>query len=134
MRRLTHPAHPATLLGRFPRKLLRPQPQLSPQSAYEQATRPLEITRRLPSINWSDSETAALAVAVKQAKEQCSSRTPSQYTGEDLIAYARLCALGQQWPTVQEAADPLPPRSAHGNATDNCSLLTFRALPRPMPT
>ena len=78
-------------------------PQLSPQSAYEQATRPLEITRRSIE-NWSESETAALAVAVKQAKEQCSSRTPSQYTGEDLIAYARLCALGQQWPSVQEAA------------------------------
>ena len=79
------------------------QPQLSPQSAYEQATRPLEITRRVIE-NWSDSETAALAVAIKQGKEQCSARTPSQYTGEDLIAYARLCALGQQWPTVQDAA------------------------------
>ena len=78
-------------------------PQLSPQSAYEQATRPLEITRRSIE-NWSESETAALAVAVQQAKEQCSARTPSQYTGEDLIAYARLCALGQQWPSVQEAA------------------------------
>ncbi|HEY6413211.1 MAG TPA: hypothetical protein VIX42_05965 [Edaphobacter sp.] len=77
-------------------------PQLSPQSAYEQATRPLEITRRAIE-NWSDSETAALAVAIQQAKEQCSARTPSQYTGEDLIAYARLCALGQQWPTVQDA-------------------------------
>ena len=78
-------------------------PQLSPQSAYEEATRPLEITRRAIE-NWSDSETSALAVAIKQAKEQCSARTSSQYMGDDLIAYARLCALGQQWPTVQEAA------------------------------
>jgi hypothetical protein len=77
-------------------------PQLSPQSAYEQATRPLEITRRSIE-NWSDSETAAFAVAIRQAKEQCTARTPSQYSGEDLIAYARLCALGQQWPTVEEA-------------------------------
>jgi hypothetical protein len=46
---------------------------------------------------------AAFAVAIHQATEQCSARTPSQYTGEDLIAYARLCALGQQWPTVEEA-------------------------------
>jgi hypothetical protein len=80
-----------------------PLPQLSPQSAYEEATRPLEITRRSLE-NWSESETAALAVAIHQAKEQCAARTPSQYSGEDLIAYARLCALGQQWPTVQEAA------------------------------
>ncbi|HWW24035.1 MAG TPA: hypothetical protein VNY78_09025 [Edaphobacter sp.] len=79
-----------------------PLPQLSPQSAYEQATRPLEITRRSIE-NWSESETAAFAVAIHQAKEQCSARTPGQYTGEDLIAYARLCALGQQWPTVQDA-------------------------------
>ncbi|HEY6413527.1 MAG TPA: hypothetical protein VIX42_07560, partial [Edaphobacter sp.] len=80
-----------------------PQPQLSPQAAYEQATRPLEITRRSIA-NWSESETAALGVAVQQAKEQCAARTPSQYTGEDLIAYARLCTLGQQWPSVQDAA------------------------------
>ncbi len=78
-------------------------PQLSPQAAYEQATRPLEITRRSIA-NWSESETAALGVAIQQAKEQCAARTPSQYTGEDLIAYARLCTLGQQWPSVQEAA------------------------------
>jgi hypothetical protein len=79
-----------------------PPPQLSPQSAYEQATRPLEITRRDVE-NWSDSEASALAVAIKQANEQCTARTPSQYSGEDLIAYARLCALGLQWPTVEEA-------------------------------
>ncbi len=77
--------------------------QLSPQAAYEQATRPLEITRRSIA-NWSDSETAALAVAIQQAKDNCSSRTPDQFTGEDLIAFARLCALGQQWPSVKEAA------------------------------
>jgi hypothetical protein len=94
---------PLTLLLCSAASAQTPQPQLSPQSAYEQATRPLEITRRAIE-NWSDSETAALAVAIKQGKEQCSARTPSQYTGEDLIAYARLCALGQQWPTVQDAA------------------------------
>lgn len=80
-----------------------PPPQLSPQSAYEQATRPLDITRRSIE-NWSESETAALAIAIQQAKEQCAAHTPNQYAGEDLIAYARLCALGQQWPSVQEAA------------------------------
>ncbi|RSL15497.1 hypothetical protein EDE15_0986 [Edaphobacter aggregans] len=77
--------------------------QLSPQSAYEQATRPLEITRRSIQ-NWSDSETAALSVAIQQAKDACSARTANQFSGEDLIAYARLCSLGLQWPTVQEAA------------------------------
>lgn len=80
-----------------------PTPQLSPQAAYEQATRPLEITRRSLQ-NWSDSETAALGVASQQAKDNCSARSSSQFAGEDLIAFARLCALGQQWPSVQEAA------------------------------
>jgi hypothetical protein len=80
-----------------------PTPQLSPQSAYDQVTRPLEITRRAIT-NWSDAETAALAIAVKQATEACNARTPGQFTGDDLIAYARLCALGQQWPTVLTAA------------------------------
>jgi hypothetical protein len=78
-------------------------PQLSPQSAYEQAMHPLEITRNAIT-NWSDAETTALAIAVKQASEACSARNPGQFTGDDLIAYARLCALGQQWPTVLTAA------------------------------
>jgi hypothetical protein len=78
-------------------------PHLSPQSAYEQVMRPLEITRRAIS-NWSDAETTALAIAVKQATEACAARTPDQFSGDDLIAYARLCALGQQWPTVNIAA------------------------------
>jgi len=78
-------------------------PQLSPQSAYDQVMRPLEITRRAIS-NWSDAETAALAIAIKQATEACGARTPDQFSGDDLIAYARLCALGQQWPTVLTAA------------------------------
>jgi hypothetical protein len=78
-------------------------PQLSPQSAYDQAMHPLEITRNAIT-NWSDAEITALAIAVKQASEACSARTPGQFTGDDLIAYARLCALGQQWPTVLTAA------------------------------
>jgi hypothetical protein len=97
-------------------------PQLSPQSAYDQAMHPLEITRNAIS-NWSDSELAALAIAVKQATEACSARTPGQFSGDDLIAYARLCALGQQWPTVITAAtryitsdDAAKPQLAHAYA------------------
>jgi hypothetical protein len=64
---------------------------------------PLEMTRNAIG-NWSDSELNALAAAIKQATEACITRTPGQFTGDDLIAYARLCALGQQWPTVLTAA------------------------------
>ncbi len=75
----------------------------SPDAAYDQAIAPVDITHRAVS-NWSDTETAALAVAVKQAKEACEARGSVVYAGDALIGYARLCALGQQWPTVVGAA------------------------------
>jgi hypothetical protein len=97
-------------------------PQLSPQAAYDQAMHPLEITRSAIS-NWSDAELKALAIAVRQATEACDMRNPEQFAGDDLIAYARLCALGQQWPTVIAAADryitsadPAKPQLAHAYA------------------
>jgi len=80
-----------------------PPPQLSPQAAYDQVLTPFEITRRSIQ-NWSDSETAAFALAIHNASIACQARTPEQFSGDDLIAYARLCALGQQWPSVSAAA------------------------------
>ena len=77
--------------------------QLSPQAAYDRATRPFDLVRRSPK-NWSDIELAALKAATAQAKSDCISRSPDQFTGEDVLAYARLCALGQEWKPVQEAA------------------------------
>jgi hypothetical protein len=78
-------------------------PQLSPQAAYDQAIAPMEITHRSIA-NWSDIETAALGVAVQQAGDACQARTSVTYTGDDLIAFARLCALGQQWQATFTAA------------------------------
>lgn len=75
----------------------------SPQAAYDQATRQFEITRRSPQ-NWSDIELAALKAAVEQAKASCQKGSTNQYSGEDLLAYARLCSLGKQWASVQQAA------------------------------
>lgn len=124
-------------------------PQLSPQAAYDQAMHPLEITRSAIS-NWSDAELKALAIAVKQAADACGARTPELFTGDDLIAYTRLCALGQQWPTVITAAnryinstDPVKPQLAHAyafqiNATEHTndpkailagSLAMLKAVP-----
>jgi len=77
--------------------------QLSPQAAYDQAITPVEIAHRSIA-NWSDIETAALSTAVRQAKDACLARTSTTFTGDDLIAFARLCALGQQWPTTLTAA------------------------------
>ncbi len=78
-------------------------PQLSPQAAYDEAKRPLDITRA-PYENWSDVEQNALAVSIKQAGESCKARDPYQFTGEDRIAYARLCFFGEEWQPVQLAA------------------------------
>ena len=80
-----------------------PPPQISPQAAYDQATKPVEIVRRSIA-NWSNSETASLGVAVTQAKQGCSLRPPAQFAGDDLIALMRLCSLGQQWESVRDAA------------------------------
>jgi hypothetical protein len=90
-------------LAQAPRPSAQPAPQLSPQAAYDQAITPVEITHRSIA-NWSDIETAALGTAVRQAKDACLTRTSATFTGDDLIALARLCALGQQWPTTFTAA------------------------------
>jgi hypothetical protein len=76
--------------------------QLSPQAAYDQATHPLDVVRGAAQ-NWSDSELAALTVAKDLAKTSCLARTPDQFTGEDLLGYARLCSFAQQWPPVKRA-------------------------------
>jgi hypothetical protein len=79
------------------------QPQLSPQAAYEQASRPLDIVRR-PVANWSEVEQAALKVAKSEANAACAARSPYQYQGQDLLEFARLCAFADAWQPVQQAA------------------------------
>jgi len=78
-------------------------PQLSPEAAYEQAVRPLEIVRRSME-NWSDVEVGAFAVAMKNSGIECLARKPEQFTGDDLISYAKLCSLGQKWAPMGVAA------------------------------
>ena len=112
------------------------QPQLSPLAAYEQATRPIEIVHRSVG-NWSDSETASLAVAIKNGAEACGARKPEDFTGDELIAYARLCSLGIQWPTVDLAAtryieskDELKPQLALAYGMKLEAELQAQALPQ----
>jgi hypothetical protein len=81
----------------------KPDAQLSPQAAYDQAVRPLDITRRSPQ-NWSEVELAALKVAREQAKPACAARNPDEFAGDDLVALAHLCAFAQMWQPVHQAA------------------------------
>ncbi len=80
-----------------------PITQLSPGAAFEQAMRPVDITRRSTD-NWSDVEKQALGVAVTQAQLACAAHNPGDYKGEDQLAYARLCALAQRWDMTRDAA------------------------------
>ncbi|MBE7182514.1 MAG: hypothetical protein INR71_15130, partial [Terriglobus roseus] len=80
-----------------------PPPQLSPQAAYQDAMHPLQITRNNIA-NWSDTEIAAMNVAIAKAKAGCLARNPADYDAAALIDLARLCSLGQQWPSVVLAA------------------------------
>ena len=77
--------------------------QGSPESAYDRAVRPLEITRRDPH-NWSDVELKALKVARENAKTECTARSPETLSGADLLGLAHLCAFAQQWESVHRAA------------------------------
>jgi len=80
-----------------------PAPQLSPKAAYDEAMHPLDVTRR-SFANWSDTELAAMRVAIASAAKDCAARDAKSYTGATLLDYAHLCGLGQAWPAVVEAA------------------------------
>ncbi len=79
-------------------------PQLSPGGAYQEALRPLTVTRASVA-NWSLSEQAALAVAIKQAAEACAARSAANWSGDCLVDLGHLCALGQSFPAAITAAD-----------------------------
>ncbi len=79
------------------------QPQLSPKAAYDEAMQPLTTTRAQVS-NWSDAEIAALKVTIARAANACAARHPADVDSDALIDLAKLCALGQTWNAVVEAA------------------------------
>lgn len=80
-----------------------PEPQVSPQAAYDEAMRPFDMTRRAPQ-NWSEVELNALKVSRENAKSACAARNADQFAGDDLIALARLCAFALDWEATHRAA------------------------------
>jgi len=101
--------------------------KLTPQAAYEQAVRPFDIVRRAPQ-NWSEIELAALRTTTGQAKESCLASSPTDFTGDDLLAYARLCALGQAWEPVELAAYKYIQSQARQPAVSTSSATAVRSL------
>ncbi len=79
-------------------------PTLSPGAALDEALHPLNATRNDMG-SWSDTELAALRVAITQAKAACGARSPADFAGAALLDLARLCSLGQSWASVAEAAE-----------------------------
>ena len=76
---------------------------LSPRAAYDEAMRPLDLTRRDIG-NWSDAEVAALNLAIQQAASACLLRDTAQTKLDDLVDLARLCGVGQKWEITMMAA------------------------------
>ena len=76
---------------------------LSPQAAYEDSSKPLDIVRKSVA-NWSPSELTALGVSMKKAGDACEERINLTYAGDDLIAMSRLCSFGQQWSETKTSA------------------------------
>jgi thiol-disulfide isomerase/thioredoxin len=74
-----------------------------PGEVYKAAMRPLDIVRKSLD-NWSDSELAALTIAIHKASDSCGQLKPEHYTGDDLYNLERLCALGQDWRETYTAA------------------------------
>jgi hypothetical protein len=110
-------------------------PQLSPEAAYTKVLEPVAITRASMA-NWSDSELGALVIAIGQARLECAARSPQMFHGDDLIALARLCSLGQQWSSVSAAAtqyidssDPAKPLLAQAYALQIDAALQMRDEP-----
>jgi hypothetical protein len=80
-----------------------PARPFDPTVAYQLASRPFDVIRRAPE-NWSEIELAALKTMTAQAKADCVAHSAEEFRDGALLAYARLCALGQNWRPVQEAA------------------------------
>jgi hypothetical protein len=80
-----------------------PQSQLPLDAAYTNLLQPPTITRASVD-NWPVSELAAPKAAMEQARMECAARSLQTLRGDDLVALARLCSLGQQWSSVTAAA------------------------------
>lgn len=90
---------PATVAGAAPAA----PALLSSRAAYDEAMRPLDLTRRNLG-NWSDVEVSSLNLAIQQAASACALRDALHDAVDDLVDLARLCGVGQNWNVTMLAA------------------------------
>jgi len=77
---------------------------------------PLDVVRSSFD-NWSDSELAAVSVAMHKASAACQQARPKDYTGDDLFDLAHLCSLGQSWNLAHQVAQEYIARGPEAHRT-----------------
>ena len=76
---------------------------LPPSTIYTETLAPAEAIHA-DIANWSDVEVTAFHAAMVTAKAECSRLEQTPHEGEEALALARLCALGQNWDGTYSAA------------------------------
>ncbi len=94
----------------------------NPITLYTDLLRPVDDVRS-DMANWSNIELAAFANAARDAAVQCTQLQKTLYNGEELLALARICALGQNWPGTYSAARRYTRDSTPTHRTEGYSLL-----------
>jgi hypothetical protein len=69
---------------------------MSPAEAYLYAMQPFNNARNAPD-DLTEADQWALSIGISRAKEQCEQLAKQKLDGEDLLAYGKLCILGQDY-------------------------------------
>jgi hypothetical protein len=75
---------------------------MSPAEAYLYAMQPFNQARSAPN-DLSDADQWALGIGVSRAKEQCEALAKVKLTGEDLLAFGKLCIFGQDFDPARQS-------------------------------
>jgi hypothetical protein len=71
-------------------------PAMSPNEAYLYAMQPFNNARSAPN-DLTEADQWALTIGISRAKDQCELLAKQKLEGEDLLAYGKLCILGQDY-------------------------------------
>lgn len=93
----TNPAAPATEPTQLPTA-----PTMSPGEAYLYAMQPFNQARSAPN-DLSEADEWALGIGVSRAKQQCEALGKVKLAGEDLLAFGKLCILGQDFDPARQS-------------------------------
>lgn len=77
-------------------------PTMSPGDAYLYALQPFNNARSAPN-DLTEADEWALSIGISRAKVQCELLKKQKLAGEDLIAFGKLCILGQDFDPAREA-------------------------------